>query len=116
VIYLEGLYRQFGNRREVAAYAGLAPTPWRSGSIAREQGISKAGNPRLRHIMVELAWLWVRHQPDSALTRAFHARVGTQTGRVRRIAIVALARKLLIALWRYVNLGEIPEGAVLKST
>jgi transposase len=115
VIYLEGLYRQFGNRREVAAYAGLAPTPWRSGSIAREQGISKAGNPRLRHIMVELAWLWVRHQPDSALTRAFHARVGTQTGRVRRIAIVALARKLLIALWRYVNLGEIPEGAVLKS-
>jgi transposase len=115
VIYGEGLYRQFGNRREVAAYAGLAPTPWRSGSIAREQGISKAGNPRLRHIMVELAWLWVRHQPDSVLTRGFHTRVGTKTGRVRRVAIVALARKLLIALWRYVNLGEIPEGAVLKS-
>jgi transposase len=115
VIHLEGLYRQFGNRREVAAYAGLAPTPWRSGSIAREQGTSKAGNPRLRHIMVELAWLWVRHQPDSALTRGFHARVGTKTGCARRIAIVALARKLLIALWRYVNLGEIPEGTVLKS-
>jgi transposase len=91
------------------------PTPWRSGTIDREQGISKAGNPRLRHIMVELAWLWVRHQPDSALARRFRARVGTETGRVRRIAIVALARKLLIALWRYVNLGEVPEGAVLKS-
>jgi transposase len=115
VLYFEGLYRHFGNRREVAAYAGLAPTPWRSGTIDREQGISKAGNPRLRHIMVELAWLWVRHQPDSALARGFRARVGTETGRVRRIAIVALARKLLIALWRYVNLGEIPEGAVLKS-
>ena len=115
VLYFEGLYRHFGNRREVAAYAGLAPTPWRSGTIDREQGISKAGNPRLRHIMVELAWLWVRHQPDSALARGFRARVGTETGRVRRIAIVALARKLLIALWRYVNLGEVPEGAVLKS-
>jgi Sulfite exporter TauE/SafE/Transposase IS116/IS110/IS902 family len=84
------------------------------GTIDREQGISKAGNPRLRHIMVELAWLWVRHQPDSALTRRFRERVGAETGRVRRIAIVALARKLLIALWRYVNLGEVPEGAVLK--
>jgi len=114
VLYFEGLYRHFGNRREVAAYAGLAPTPWRSGTIDREQGISKAGNPRLRHIMVELAWLWVRHQPDSALTRRFRERVGAETGRVRRIAIVALARKLLIALWRYVNLGEVPEGAVLK--
>ena len=115
VLYLEGLYRYFGNRREVAAYAGLAPTPWRSGTIDREQGISKAGNPRLRHIMVELAWLWVRHQPDSALVRGFRDRVGVEKGRVRRIAIVALARKLLIALWRYVNLGEVPEGAVLKS-
>jgi transposase len=115
VLYLEGLYRHFGNRREVAAYAGLAPTPWRSGTIEREQGISKAGNPRLRHIMIELAWLLVRHQPDSALARAFRARVGAESGRVRRIAIVALARKLLIALWRYVNLGEVPEGAVLKS-
>ena len=114
VLYLEGLYRHFGNRREVAAYAGLAPTPWRSGTIEHEQGISKAGNPRLRHIMVELAWLWVRHQPDSALARGFRERVGAETGRMRRIAIVALARKLLIALWRYVNLGEVPEGAVLK--
>jgi len=115
VLYFEGLYRHFGNRREVAAYAGLVPTPWRSGTIAREQGISKAGNPRLRHIMVELAWLWVRHQPDSALSRIFRERAGAGSGRSRRIAIIALARKLLIALWRYVNLGEIPEGAVLKA-
>lgn len=115
MLWLEGLFRQFSNRREVAAYAGLVPTPWRSGSIDREQGISKAGNRRLRHIMIELAWLWVRHQPDSALTRWFHARVGNERGRVRRIAIVALARKLLIALWRYVTHGEVPEGAALKS-
>jgi hypothetical protein len=66
VLYLEGLYRSFANRREESAYAGLVPTPWRSGTIDREQGISKAGNRRLRHIMIELAWLWVRHQPDSA--------------------------------------------------
>jgi transposase len=114
VLWFEGLYRKFSNRREVAAYAGLAPTPWRSGSIDREQGISKAGNRRLRHIMIELAWLWVRHQPDSTLTRWFQERVGTERGRVRRVAIVALARKLLIALWRYLTHGEIPEGAALK--
>ena len=93
----------------------LAPTPWRSGSIDREQGISKAGNPRLRHIMIELAWLWVRHQPDSALTAWFRARVGHERGRVRRVTIVALARKLLIALWRCVTHGEIPEGAAMKA-
>ena len=115
VLYLEGLYRSFANRREVAAYAGLVSTPWRSGTIDREQGISKAGNRRLRHIMIELAWLWVRHQPDSALSRWFRARVGTERGRIRRVAIVALARKLLIALWRYVTHGEVPEGAVLKA-
>ena len=95
VLYHEGLYRSFANRRDVAAYAGLVPTPWRSGSIDREQGISKSGNPRLRHIMIELAWLWVRHQPDSVLSGWF--------------------RKLLIALWRYVTQGEVPEGAVLKA-
>jgi transposase len=115
VLYNEGLYRSFANRRDVAAYAGLAPTPWRSGSIDREQGISKAGNPRLRHIMIELAWLWVRHQPDSALTAWFRARVGHERGRVRRVTIVALARKLLIALWRCVTQREIPEGAVMKA-
>jgi transposase len=115
VLYHEGLYRNFANRREVAAYAGLVPTPWRSGTIDREQGISKAGNPRLRHIMVELAWLWVRHQPDSALSIWFRNRVGDERGRVRRIAIVALARKLLIALWRYVTHGEVPKGATLQA-
>ena len=99
----------------MAAYAGLVPTPWRSGTIAREQGISKAGNRRLRHIMVELAWLWVRHQPDSELSCWFRARVGKERGRIRRIAIVALARRLLIALWRYLTHGEVPEGAVLKA-
>jgi transposase len=116
VLYHEGLYRSFANRREVAAYAGLAPTPWRSGKVAREQGISKAGNPRLRHAMVELAWLWVRHQPESAPSRWFRARVGHERGRVRRVAIVALARRLLVALWRYLAHGEVPEGAALKAT
>jgi transposase len=115
VLYHEGLYRSFANRRDVAAYAGLVPTPWRSGSIDREQGISKAGNRRLRHIMIELAWLWLRHQPDSALSSWFRARVGNERGRIRRITIVALARKLLIALWRYVTQGEVPEGAKLKA-
>src|SRR3954468_12919425 len=116
VLYHEGLYRSFANRREVAAYAGLAPTPWRSGKVAREQGISKAGNPRLRHAMVELAWLWVRHRPESAPSRWFRARVGHERGRVRRVAIVALARRLLVALWRYLAHGEVPEGAALKAT
>ena len=115
VLWFEGLYRSFNNRREVASYAGLVPTPWRSGSIDREQGISKAGNRRLRHIMIELAWLWVRHQPESTLTSWFRGRVGGERGRIRRVAIVALARKLLIALWRYVTHGEVPEGAVLKT-
>jgi transposase len=115
VLWLEAFYRQFSNRREVASFAGLVPTPWRSGSVDREQGISKAGNRRLRHIMIELAWLWVRHQPDSTLTRWFRDRVGDERGRIRRITIVALARKLLIALWRYVTAGEVPEGSVLKS-
>jgi transposase len=109
VLYLEGLYLSFGNRREVAAYAGLVPTPWRSGKIDREQGISKCANRRLRTTMIELARLWVRHQPDSALTRWFKERVSTERGRVRRIAIVALARKLLIAPWHYVAYGEVPE-------
>jgi transposase len=84
---------------------------------ARSNGrpISKAGNPRLRHIMIELAWLWLRHQPGSALSGWFRARVGNERGRIRRITIVALARKLLIALWRYVTQGEVPKGAVLKA-
>jgi transposase len=111
----ECFYRHFANRRQLGAFGGLAATPWRSGQIVREQGISKAGNPRLRTIMIELAWCWRRYQPNSALTQWWRKRVGTERGRVRRIAIVALARKLLVALWRYVSEGILPEGAELKA-
>ena len=109
------MFRRFDNRWQVAAYAGLAPSPWQSGGTDREQGIAKSGNPRLRQTMVELAWLWLRHQPESALSVWFRQRVGQARGRVRRIAIVALARKLLIALWRHTSQGVLPEGAVLKA-
>jgi transposase len=115
VLALECFYRRFDNRRQVAAFAGLAPTPWSSGSVEREQGISKAGNRRLRRTMIELAWSWTRHQPGSALTQWFHNKVAGQGKRMRRIAIVALARKLLVALWRYVTDGVVPDGAVLKA-
>jgi len=111
VLWSEAFYRQFANRRQLAAYAGLAPTPWRSGSIAHEQGVSKAGNPRLRTTMIQLAWLWLRHQKQSALTRWFEA----HSKRGRKSAIVALARKLLVALWKYVTAGVVIEGAVMKS-
>jgi transposase len=111
VLWSEAFYRQFANRRQVAAYAGLAATPWQSGGIRHEQGVSKAGNPRLRTTMIQLAWLWIRHQPQSALTRWFKQR--SQQGRKR--AIVALARKLVVALWKYVNQGVVIEGAVMKT-
>ena len=110
VLWSEAFYRQFANRRQVAAYAGLAATPWQSGGIRHEQGVSKAGNPRLRTTMIQLAWLWIRHQPQSALTRWFKER--SPQGRKR--AIVALARKLLVALWKYVAHGVVIEGAVMK--
>jgi transposase len=115
LLWLEGLFRHFGNRRQLAAYAGLAPSPWQSGGLEREQGIAKSGNPRLRQAMIELAWFWIRHQPGSALSRWFVERVGAARGRVRRISIVALARKLLVALWRFVTNGIVPEGAVFKA-
>jgi transposase len=115
VLASEAFYRNFGNRREVAGYAGLVPSPWKSGGIDVEQGISKAGNARLRKTMIQLAWLWLRHQPGSALSRWFHQRVGDRRGKIRRITIVAVARKLLVALWRYVTLGLVPEGAELKA-
>ncbi len=115
LLWLELLFRSFANRRQVAAYGGLAPSPWQSGGVERDQGISKSGNRRLRKTMIELAWFWLRHQPDSALSRWFRARVGAAKGRVRRIAIVALARKLLVALWRYVTQGVVPEGSVFKA-
>jgi transposase len=115
VLWSEGLFRQFDNRRQVAAYAGLAPTPWQSGSIDHEQGVSKAGNPRLRTTMVELAWLWLQNQPASALSLWFHERVRRLGGRMRKTTVVALARKLLIALWRYTTAGVVIEGAVMKA-
>lgn len=115
VLWSEGLFRHFENRRQVAAYAGLAPTPWQSGSVDREQGVSKSGNPRLRTTMIQLAWLWLRHQPRSALTLWFHQRVERNGGRMRKTTIVALARKLLVALWKYVNAGVVIEGATMKS-
>jgi transposase len=111
VLWSEGLFRSFSNRKQVAAYAGLAPSPWQSGAVAHEQGVSKAGNPRLRTTMIQLAWLWVRHQPHSALTSWFQERVKRNGGRLRKTMIVALARKLLVALWKYVNAGVVIEGA-----
>jgi transposase len=109
----EVFYKDFRRGREVASYVGLAPSPWRSGGTDREQGISKAGNPRARQKAIELAWLWVRHQPGSALTEWYLARIANASRRMKRIAIVALARKLMVALWRYLRTGLVPEGAVL---
>ena len=114
VLWSEGLFRQFDNRRQLAAYAGLAPTPWQSGSVGHEQGVSKSGNPRLRTTMVQVAWLWLRHQPDSALSLWFHERVKRNGGRLKKTTIVALARKLLVALWKYASHGVVIEGAVTK--
>jgi transposase len=110
----EVFYKDFRNRRQVAAYIGLSPSPWQSGGTDREQGISKAGNPRARRMAIELAWLWLRHQPDSALTQWFKARTLNAGKRIKRIAIVALARKLMVALWRYLTTGLVPQGAALK--
>ena len=112
----EVFYKDFRNRREVASYFGLTPSPWQSGGIDRDQGISKAGNPRARCAAIELAWLWLRHQPESALTRWFRSRTHNNASkRNKRIAIVALARKLMVALWRYLTTGLVPEGALLKA-
>jgi transposase len=114
VLWCEGLYRRFDNRRQLAAYAGLAATPWQSGSVVQDQGVSKAGNPRLRSTMIQLAWLWLRHQPASALSLWFHERVRQAGGRARKTLIVALARKLLVALWKYAADGVVIEGAVMS--
>ena len=109
----EVFYRSFDNRRQVGSYFGLTGTPYDSGESRREQGISKAGNRRARDLAIELSWLWLRHQPGSELSRWFRERVGDLKGRIRRIAIVALARKLMVALWRYLTTGLVPTGAVL---
>ena len=110
----EVYYRRFANRRQVASYIGIAPSAYDSGDGRRSQGISKAGNRLARVAMVEAAWLWLMHQPDSALSLWFHHRTQGQKGRIRRVMIVALARKLAIALWRYLETGLIPEGAVVR--
>ncbi|MEK4032129.1 IS110 family transposase [Methylocystis sp. IM3] len=115
VLWSEGLFRHFDNRRQVASYAGLAPTPWQSGSVDHEQGVSKAGNPRLRTTLIQLSWLWLRHQPYSALAVWFKERVRRNSGRLKKTTIVALARKLLVALWKCVTSGVVIEGAVMKA-
>jgi transposase len=115
VLVREVLYRSFDNRRQLASYVGIAPMPYQSGGMDRDRVISRAGNPRARTTLIQLAWLWLRYQPGSALATWFRERVGTLQGRTRRIAIVAMARKLLIALWRYVETGVLPDGIVLRT-
>jgi transposase len=107
-------WREFKNRKELASLAGLTPTPYDSGGSQREQGISKAGNKRIRTLAVEMSWVWLRFQPQSKLSRWYMERFGSGGKRMRRIGIVAMARKLLIDLWRYLEHGVIPEGAVLR--
>jgi transposase len=107
-------WRQLDNRRQVGACLGMVPTPYDSGNSHVEQGMSKTGNTRARSVMVELAWFWLRLQPQSALTQWFNARFAHGSSRMRRIGIVALARKLAIALWHFLEHGVIPEGAVVK--
>lgn len=111
----EVFYRRFDNRRQLGGYFGLTGTPYDSGASRHEQGIGKSGNPRARTAAIELAWLWRRHQPDSALSRWFDDRVGTLKGGVRKVAIAALARKLMVALWRFLESGMVPSGARLRA-
>ncbi|MGB8398483.1 IS110 family transposase [Bradyrhizobium sp.] len=113
VLVNEVFYRKFDNRRQVGSYFGLTGMPYDSGESRREQGISKAGNRRARTLAIELAWLWIKHQPGSELARWYQQRVGAIKGRVKRITIVAVARKLMVALWRYLETGVVPAGAVL---
>jgi len=107
-------WREFKNVKEVGAASGLAPTPYDSGDSKREQGITKAGNKRVRRMMVEISWYWLRFQPQSKLSRWFLERFGGGGRRMRRVGIVALARKLLVALWKYLETGLVPEGAAMK--
>ena len=115
LLWLECFFRSFSNRQQVAAYAGLAPTPWQSGSVQHEQGVSKSGNPRLRTTMIQLAWLWLQHQPMSELSLWFKERVQRDGGRGKKTTVVALARKLLVALWKFVSNGVVIEGAVMRT-
>ena len=115
VLTREVFYRSFENRRQIASYLGLAPTPFQSGGMDRDRRINRAGNSRARKTLIQLAWLWLRYQPESSLAQWFRERVGALQGRTRRIAIVAMARKLLISIWRFVTLGIVPEGAFVTA-
>jgi len=115
VLVREAFVRRFANAKALGSYAGLTATPYNSGAVEREQGIGKAGNRRLRTVMVELAWLWLRYQPGSAQVAWFLERASSNGRRVRKVMIVALARKLLIALWRFAVDGVVPEGATMKT-
>ncbi len=108
-------WRRFNNRREVAGLAGVTPANYQSGATSHDQGISKAGNRHVRHMAVQVAWAWLRHQPDSALSRWYNRKYGAGSSSLRKTGIVALARRLLIELWRYLETGVIPEGATLKT-
>ena len=114
VLVREGFVRSFRSAKALGSYAGLVGTPFASGGFSHEQGITKAGNKRLRTAVVELAWLWLRYQPGSALSQWFAGRLGQAGGRMRKVLIVALARKLLVALWRLATQGIVPEGSALK--
>jgi transposase len=108
-------WRKFRNVKQVGSMAGLTPTPQQSGDLSREQGIGKHGNGRVRHMAIELAWLWLRWQPESALSKWFRERFGSGGKRMRRVGVVALARKLLIGLWKYLEQGLVPEGAIIEA-
>jgi len=115
VMTREVYYRQFDNRRQVAGFLGLATSPHDSGDVERSQGISRAGRGQVRGTIIQAAWLWLKHQPKSAITRWFMQRTAGQSGRIRRIMIVAVARKLAIALWRFLEQGLVPQGAMLAN-
>lgn len=107
--------RSFSDRKALAGFVGLTGTPFNSGGSERDQGISKSGNPRVRRILLQLAWRWLRFQSGSTLSCWFAERTGGAKGRIRKIMAVALARKLLVALWRYLQTGELPAGARLAT-
>jgi transposase len=109
-------WRQIKNRRQLGGLVGLVPAPYQSGETAYDQGITRAGNKHVRRVMVQLAWVWLQYQPESALSQWYQQRCGGSGKRLRRIGIVALARKRLIALWRYLETGTVPDGAQLKPT
>jgi transposase len=112
ILTREIFWRQFANRRQLGSYLGLTPSAYDSGSVTHCQGISKAGNSFARRVMIEVAWLWRKYQPDSVLSKWYEGRAANQSPRIRRIMLIALARKIIVALWRYVETGLVPEGAI----